>query len=173
MRHLERLPLGTPYPAIVAHVSKLFAEPPLAGAVLAVDYTGVGRPVLDMLRLAKIKARLVPITITAGSSAAPDDQGGWHIAKGELVSVLQVLLQSRRLKIAASLPEAHVLVKELENFRIKITAAANEVFGAREGQHDDLVLAAGCAAWLGEHILLEPWRLEVIGDNEPLRRIKR
>ncbi len=44
-----------------------------------------------------------------------------------------------------------MLVRELENFRVKITAAANETFGAwREGQHDDLVIAVALACWLAE-----------------------
>ncbi|HEY7309269.1 MAG TPA: hypothetical protein VH643_07940 [Gemmataceae bacterium] len=71
-----------------------------------------------------------------------------------LISKLQVLLQARRLQVARTLPEAAVLVKELENFRVKITAARPETFASwREGQHDDLVLAAALAAWLGEQTL--------------------
>jgi hypothetical protein len=70
------------------------------------------------------------------------------------VSALQLLLQSRRLHIARSLEHAATLVKELENFRVKITAAARETYEAwREGQHDDLVLAAALAAWMGEETL--------------------
>jgi hypothetical protein len=32
----------------------------------------------------------------------------------------------------------------------KVTPAANEVFNAREGEHDDLLLALALAAWNGE-----------------------
>jgi hypothetical protein len=35
------------------------------------------------------------------------------------------------------------------DFRVKITAAANETFAAREGAHDDLVLATALPIWLG------------------------
>jgi hypothetical protein len=49
------------------------------------------------------------------------------------------------------MPEAATLVKELHNFQVKITAAANEVFGTwRHGVHDDLVLAAALACWQAE-----------------------
>ncbi len=73
--------------------------------------------------------------------------------KRDLVSVLQVLLHSGRLKVAARLPEAELLRSELVNFRVKITPAANESFGAwREGEHDDTVLAVGLACWAGENI---------------------
>jgi hypothetical protein len=76
------------------------------------------------------------------------------VPKKELVASLQVLLQTRRLKVAKTLPEAATLVRELETFRVKVTEAANETFGAwREGQHDDLVLAVALAAWVGEQCL--------------------
>jgi hypothetical protein len=52
--------------------------------------------------------------------------------------------------VADGLPEAALLVKELLNFKVRITDAANETFGAwREGQRDDTVLAVALAAWLG------------------------
>jgi hypothetical protein len=150
VRHLERLSLGTPYPDVGTRLARLFVEPPLAGTILAVDYTGVGRAVLDLLRRAKIPASLRAVTITGGSKATFDR--GWHVPKRELVGTLQVLLRSRRLKVAPALPAAQTLVQELTTFQVKITPAANETFGAwREGAHDDLVLAVAIAAWEGEH----------------------
>jgi hypothetical protein len=44
--YLERVPLGTPYPGIVAHVGRLLEKLP-AGTELVIDLTGVGRPVGD------------------------------------------------------------------------------------------------------------------------------
>ena len=151
--HLERIPLGTPYTAIVIRVRALLSTPPLPGSPLAVDQTGVGRPVVDMLRLGGIPCWLRPVTITSGAAVSYDKVlQEHHVPKRELVSLLQVLLQQRRLRIAAQLAEARTLTKELANFRVKITAAANETFGAwREGQHDDLVLAVALAAWVGEN----------------------
>ena len=47
--------------------------------------------------------------------------------------------------------DAATLVRELQNFQVKLTAAANETFGVwREGQHDDLVLAVALACWWAE-----------------------
>jgi hypothetical protein len=81
------------------------------------------------------------------------------VPKKELVGVLQVMLQARRIKVAPTLPEAATLVRELTTFQVKITPAANEVFGAwREGQHDDLVLAVAIAVWQAERAL-EAWVL--------------
>jgi hypothetical protein len=157
VRHLERFPLGTSYPAICAHMVELFEQPPLAGTRLVVDQTGVGRAVVDMICRARPQATICPITITAGHEVVPDG-AGWHVPKKELVSVLQVLLQSHRLQVARRLRMAPVLVKELEAFRVKITAGALETFASwRERDHDDLVLAVALAAWVGEHAMQELW----------------
>ena len=79
------------------------------------------------------------------------------------MSALQVLLQSRRIKVAPSLPEAQTLVRELLDFKVKITLAANETFGAwREGTHDDLVLAVAIAAWEAERVPLDASRPAVV-----------
>ena len=42
--------------------------------------------------------------------------------------------------------------QELLNFRVKITANANETFNAREGTHDDLVLAVALPIWLASSL---------------------
>ena len=157
VRHLERFPLGTPYPTICERLALLFARPPLAGATLAVDQTGVGRAVVDLIRRVRPKATIRPVTITAGHEVVADG-AGWHVPKKELVSDLQVLLQSRRLRVARSLRMASVLVKELESFRVKISASANETFECwRERDHDDLVLAVAMATWVGGQGLKQFW----------------
>lgn len=152
--HLERFPLGTPYPEVVAQVVQLLRAPPLRGSMLVVDQTGVGRAVVDMLTAAmtgRVTCQMLPVTITAGQAVTEGEGGQVRVPKKELVGVLQVLLQTRRLKVASGLKDAATLVRELETFRVKVTEAANETFGTwREGQHDDLVLAVGLAAWMGE-----------------------
>jgi hypothetical protein len=156
---IERYDLGTPYTTVIDRVVGLFANnPTLAGQTLVIDHTGAGRPVYDMFVRARPRCNLRPITITAGQGFKQDDVGGWKVAKKDLVSVLQVLLQSRRLAVGERLPLAMTLVKELENFRVKITANANETFEAwREGQHDDLVLAVALAVWVSEKGTQEYW----------------
>src|SRR5262249_30891599 len=149
-RHIQRWHLGTGYMTVAEDVKKMFADGPLKGTVLGVDQTGVGVPVVEVLRAARIDCRLYPITITAGLQASRQDDG-WHVAKVQLVSTAQVLLQSRRLEIVPTLPEAKMLSKELLSFKVRITPAANETYAAwREGDKDDLVLALCMAAWLGE-----------------------
>jgi hypothetical protein len=152
--NLQRFPLGTPYPRIVAQVLDLLCTPQLRHCFVVADQTGVGRAVVDMLEEAmrgRFVGQFCPVTITSGHEVTLSEAGEFRVPKKELVGVLQVLLQTRRLRISQALPEAAVLVKELETFQVKITEAANEVYGAwRAGQHDDLVLAVGLAAWAGE-----------------------
>jgi hypothetical protein len=149
-RHLHRWPLGTRCPLIVTETRQLLtALPSAVPHVLVVDNTGVGRAVVDLFREGS-PICIVPLTITSGHDATigPD---GPHVPKKQLVSVLQALLQTGRLKVAASLPLARTLTQELEVFRAKITTAANETFEAwREKDKDDIVLALCIAAWLGE-----------------------
>jgi hypothetical protein len=71
------------------------------------------------------------------------------VPKRNLVSALQAALQTGALKIASSLELAEVLREELLNFRIKINIATghDSYENWREGDHDDLVLAAAMAVW--------------------------
>src|SRR6266849_662721 len=61
--HLERFPLGTSYTAICSRLEQLFARQPLTDSVLAVDQTGVGRPVIDMLKHSDIQGKIRAVTI--------------------------------------------------------------------------------------------------------------
>ena len=151
-RHLQRFPLGTPYPAIVSSVARMLQLPPLKDETprLAVDETGVGSPVVDLFRQAELNATLHPVHITGGSTIN-HDRGVEYVPKRDLVSVVQVALQTDKLKVASALPEAQTLVRELQDFQVKITDAANDTYGAwREGTHDDLVLAVALALYVGK-----------------------
>src|SRR5205814_3550215 len=120
---LTRFPLGTPYTAIVASVSRLLERPPLNGrkTTFLVDATGVGMPVVELFRRAGMKP--VAVIITSGATATCVDAYRWHVPKRELVSALQLPLQAGRLKISGRLPEAATLQREMLNFRVRITAA--------------------------------------------------
>ena len=62
VRYLERVPLGTRYPAIVEQVRKLVSYDRMRGRCsVVVDSTGVGEPVVDMLRAAQKSAGLKPL----------------------------------------------------------------------------------------------------------------
>ncbi len=158
LRHRQRFPPGTPYGDIAAELAGRFGDTPLTSSSLAVDVTGVGRPVVDLLRKSRIRATIKPVTVTGGHEAARDTLGGWLVPRKELVSTTQVLLQERRLKVAQALPEAAMLQQELLNFKTKPSTAPLDTFEAwRENPHDDLVLAVAIAAWIGERAMLQLW----------------
>jgi hypothetical protein len=149
VRELMRFPLGTGYPDIVDRVARLMMQPPLnEGSVLLVDATGVGQPVVDLFRQRGLKP--IAVTITGGREVNADGDN-MAVPKRDLITATQVALQSGRLRIAESLAESKILAQELLNFQVKITAAANDTYGAwREGTHDDLVLALALATWYRE-----------------------
>ena len=153
-RHLERLPLGLDYPSIVEHVRSLVQRPELAQSIttLIVDATGVGRPVVDLLRRASLPCRLMPVTITAGDRETCES-GMWHVPKRDLIAGMVVLFQRGEVEICGHLTDSETLAAELANMRIKISLSGQDTYGAwREGEHDDLVLAAALACWRGARV---------------------
>ncbi len=149
--HLESWELGTSYVDIVGDVEKRFATPKLRGSNLVPDATGLGRPMCDLLRSRRVKARIVPVTTTAGKLASRNEETGiWNVPKVDLVTTLQLLMQDNLVRVDSRLKLAGRLKKELQEFRVKITTARNETFGAESSQHDDLVFALMLSTWLGE-----------------------
>ena len=169
VRHLQRFELGTKYTDVVDSVAALVRSEPLryVPAVLLVDRTGVGAAVLDSCTHARIGA--VAITLHGGSSVTRDPQrAGFRVPKRDLVTVTQVLLQNGCLRVAAGLPEAETLKRELLNFRVKIDpkTAHDSYEHWRESEHDVLVLAVSMAAWFRQY-----WNRHV--DPELARRLRR
>jgi len=165
VRHLDRLPLGTPYPQQVEAVTQVVEQvrkaqrqdrspwqstrtPPAVR--LVVDQTGVGRPVVDMLRAAGHRG-LTAVSIHGGDTSSNEGMN-YRVPKRELVAIVQVLLQTSRLAVAASLPHAQTLSKELLAFKVTFSNTGHDSYSNdwRENDHDDLVLAVALATWLGE-----------------------
>lgn len=147
IRHLERF-RDVLYPDVAERVRRLMDTPQLKGkAALAVDATGVGAAVVDMLRRSGLTFDAV--TITGGDIEIQSGYDSYRVPKRDLIGNLQVLLQSQWLRIARSLEHAETLRDELLNFRVKINVAtAHDSYEAwREGDHDDLVLAAALSSW--------------------------
>jgi len=149
-RHIERLPLATPYPDQVDRVAELVSSPELARDVLvAVDGTGVGRAVVDLLRTAlkPFRTPLVAVTITGGTATSRVGSR-WSVPKRDLIAAAQVVLQTKRLKIAAGLPTAQTLVDELTAYRVKVSEDGHDSYGnGRDAPNDDLVLATAIAVY--------------------------
>jgi hypothetical protein len=74
--HVERIRLGTPYPDVVERAGELRGQ-----CCLMVDATGVGRPVVNMLRRARVECPIYPATITAGVQLATQIARGMEYGK--------------------------------------------------------------------------------------------
>lgn len=144
--YLERLPLGTTYPRVVSHVANLLQRPIWKDRIdLSIDGTGVGRPVVDMFDVAKIP--FTAVTITGGDTEVSVAHNDYRVPKIKLVSGIQALLHAGTLQIQKELADAETLVRELQDFRVAFSDAGRMTFNAREGKHDDLVLALAIAVW--------------------------
>lgn len=172
LRHVERFELGTSYVEVAERVADLMSRDALTVCetekkqtgqytveqsrkeippVLVVDATGVGRPVVEMLRDEGLSPKSVWIT---GGDSVSEDGSEYRVPKRELASTVQALLQANRLKFAKNLPLRDVLVDELQKFRAKINLDTGEASFEhwRERDTDDVVLSLACALWHAEHI---------------------
>jgi hypothetical protein len=152
VRHVERVPLGTPYPRVVSRVRDILRDGELRGQCsLAVDGTGVCAPVVEMLRGAEIGCEISAVTITGGERAhSLHGVGGkaWSVPKQDLIAGVQVLLERGELKIARKMRDVGSLVRELLDMRVSQGRGGRIRMGADGcGEHDDLVIALALACW--------------------------
>lgn len=144
LRALERLPLGTPYMEQAERIRQVYALMRERGFTqLAVDATGVGEPVTELLR----GCYPTRVTITGGSQETQHEFRRWSVPKRELASLLQVSLEQQRLKIASGLQEAGTLRDELQSFKVKMSSTGHDRYEHEQGAHDDTVIATALALW--------------------------
>ncbi|MDQ3653974.1 MAG: hypothetical protein M3457_02695 [Chloroflexota bacterium] len=165
VRHMERLPIGTPYPDVGTRIAEVVANlearpvPPIMSLPrlhMVVDATGVGRPVVDILRdaLHGSRVKVKAATFTHGDRMTGtwySSNTEWVVGKAFLVSRLQSLFQTQRIKLPANHSEAQAMAQELNDYELKVSEQGNDTYGAfRVGAHDDLVTALGLA------VLMDP-----------------
>jgi hypothetical protein len=172
VRHVERLPLRTPYRQVGRRIADIverledlavlevdrseveFRDPgwreqapgrrPLKVYVLA-DATGVGRPVIEEVRLELgTHVPVSAVTITVGERIT----GGLgssevRVPKMILVSRLAALFQRGRIELPET-EESRALAEELKAFQVRATTRGIHA-EAMSGFHDDLVIALGLA----------------------------
>ena len=113
-----------------------------------IDVTGVGRPILDMLK-AEIVLRkelrevsLQPISFVHGEKY---NRTTGTLGKAYLVSRLQSLLQSGRVH-APDTAEVKAMLEELRVFEVRVSESGTDQYGAfKTGTHDDLAVSAALA----------------------------
>jgi hypothetical protein len=169
--YLKKFPLRTSYMIVaqeIKRVMEIIAKQPEGlldlnytpeEAQLVVDASGVGRPVVDYFHTLGVYC--LPVTITGGSLTSQSDDGGYHVPKMGLISSLQILFQTGRIK----LPKAQTqegknsisqFVEELQNFKMKKTRTKADTAESQGKMHDDLILSAALAAW---------WSMQCAGDS--------
>jgi len=87
------------------------------------------------------------VVITGGLEEVRDGERIHRVPKITLVSRLQASLHAGELKFALGLSEEQAFKSELSEFRMRHSDSGRLTFGAREGRHDDLVLALAIALW--------------------------
>jgi hypothetical protein len=174
--HTERLALGTPYIEIVARIRRLLEKlsAPLPGVhsyagtaplrTLVVDASGVGRPVVELIRKAGIagttallgarlgtgsgmhgvartpaasaRVTIAPVTITSAGKPRLEASGEEFVSRRDLITNLRILLEKRLLKISARIHDRDALLKEFVQLQDRSGS-----------KHDDLVMATALACW--------------------------
>ena len=155
----ERIPLGTPYPEVVKRAAKVAKEcAGLGQCSLAVDVTGVGAAVWDLLREQDVgKCRLMPVVMTGGLQEHWSE-GRYCVPKPDLVAGVVRAMEEGRLYAAKGVG-LDDLVREMRGFGVKLSGRGREGF---EGKKDDLVMALCLAVWasgkagVGEGDVLQP-----------------
>ena len=103
VRHLERIPLGTPYPRVVERVCAIVRNPKLGDCRLVVDATGIGVPVVDLFRAGGLSGRITAVTITGGESARGTNEV-WSVPRKDLLAGLEYCSIPASCKSAAGSP---------------------------------------------------------------------
>ncbi|HYA16606.1 MAG TPA: hypothetical protein VEF06_04025 [Bryobacteraceae bacterium] len=153
LRLVERVPLGTPYPAVVERVKAIATSARVKGDLrLAVDATGVGAPVVDLLRTARLGFEVTAVTMTGGERAT-NAGSRWNVPKRDLMAGVQVLLERGELRIARGMRDTPALIRELMDVRASTRSAEGG------GEHDDLVVAVALACWRAK------WTRNQVGQN--------
>lgn len=139
------------YTAIVDRIAEILASPHMAGAALAVDATGVGGAVLDMLTERGLSPHAV--TITGGASERRTGKQSYNVSKTELVYLLVGALNRNLLRITTLSPEAAQLEHELLRFKMKRTKTGGTTYEAeRDADHDDAIMATVCGLYVYKHL---------------------
>ena len=154
VRHLERIRLNTAYPEVAGRIARITDQVRARtgeNPTVFVDATGVGTPVVDLLRERVHSGEVVAVWFTAGDQRTESWEGDHlrvSLGKSHMVSRLQVLLGKGRLHLPRTL-EAEALSRELLDFELRVDQRGYERSGAfRTGTHDDLACALGLATQL-------------------------
>jgi hypothetical protein len=165
-RHLRRwLPPETAYPVLLAELAAMLSGP-LVDSDLVVEAGASLKPVVAMLRRHRLPALIRPVEVKVSAEDAFVGDA-WKVGKGSLIETTRQVLQEGRMtfdeqmppEVVATTPSVRTVYQALLSYPFDRAPATNEAFAAREGEHDDLVLAVSLACWFGEHCRRTFWVL--------------
>ena len=134
VRQAERVPLGTPYPEVVTRLERIATRLSELGlCILVVDGTGIGVPIVELMRQQGVGCRILPIVITSGQASTPSS-----VPRAALITKMQVMAQLGELEIASACRDAPSLSQELAHLTLDRPTS---------NQRDDLALALALACW--------------------------
>ena len=150
IRWIERVPLGTLYGAVVERIAAVAEGAREWGStMLVLDATGVGRPVVDLLKQ-RTSVPIRAVTFTSGSHETQPEFDVHRVPKVDLVTSLEAVLQARRIECAPDVLLQDDLAAELSTFDFSMSGTGHASFEAASGSHDDLVCALMLAVWWAE-----------------------
>jgi hypothetical protein len=110
------------------------------------DATGVGAPMLDMLRQAGLGCGIEPVILTGGEKESHGG-GAWHVPKRDLISGLQTMLEKGEIELPAGYGPAVLLRRELASVGSRVGERGRVRIGRLGEEHDDLVMACALGCW--------------------------
>jgi len=108
-------------------------------AVVCVDWTGIGDPIVETLR-------------GAGLQMQPYKIGG-SAAKQQLIEKLRVNIENGKISFPLN-KYTQPMIRELKAFEYSFSEGGIIKYSAPSGSHDDCVISLALANWIGD---VEPW----------------
>ncbi len=150
---IGNLPRGTDYTDLAAHAADLAAEFSRAGyaTLLTIDATGIGAAVVELARRHAPEQRIYAVTISGGRTLTHAGPEQYVVGKHRLTEGLQVALEQGGLVVDDQAERDGVTEfrAQLGKFIRKPRGRGYQAHEAASG-HDDLVLAAELALWVGD-----------------------
>jgi len=147
VRWVEKIPLGTGYPAVVERIVTVAEAAAYHGPpVIVLDATGVGRPILDMLRQ-RTSISIRAVTYTGAAKESQTDAYSYRVPKRDLMATLELVLERDLIETVPDLPLAEDLEAEIRNFKWTTSDRGHTTYEGHHGTHDDLVNALCLALW--------------------------
>ena len=150
---LRRIPLGTEYLEVVKQLRRTVTRlqsaagwgAPTVRVHVIVDAAGPGQVAIELIRAQQLDINFVPALLTAGIETGYSPSGKLTIPRREVITNLRYLLEVELIRVQRNLTHKAALEAEIASVR----------FDGRQSAHDDLVIAAGLAAYQARRVVPE------------------